>query len=292
MTGWARVVTVAVIIAFFIVIFLGLALGSSLSKKPDAGRPEQCELLATTTDPHATVLEPQNTWSNFGYLIAGLLILYRSRTLLGAVVGLNLAFEFLFSGLYHAKLNETMQTIDVAWIYVLFLAMIAYAIQSLFLPEWARKTGYPVANAPVLTAAGIAVATVVLGVVMGIHKNDVFESTATTIALVALLAILFLVALIVAIVRRARAGLPPIDMSVVMPVVLIVSVGIPTLFFKFSDGPKHTFFNWCCPKAVLQSHSAWHILSAVLVLVAYDFFASFSGDGRIFSLAQPKQEAA
>jgi hypothetical protein len=292
MTGWARVVTVAVIIAFFIVIFLGLALGSSVSKKPDASRPEQCELLATTTDPHAAMLEPQNTWSNFGYLLAGLLVLYRSRTLLGAAVGLNLAFEFLFSGLYHAKLNETMQTIDVAWIYVLLLAMIAYAVQSLFLPKWALKTGYPVANASVLTAVGIAVATVVIGVVMGIHKNDVFESTATTIALVVLLALLFLVALVVVIVRRARADLPPVDMSVVMPVVLIVSVGIPTLFFKFSDGPKHAFFNWCCPKAALQSHSAWHILSAVLVLVAYDFFANFSRDGRIFSFGEPAQEAA
>ena len=73
-----------------------------------------------------------------GLLIAGLLILYRSRTLLGAMVGLNLAFEFLFSGLYHAKLNETMQSIDVAWIYVLLLAILG--------PVLARITPGPAAE--------------------------------------------------------------------------------------------------------------------------------------------------
>jgi hypothetical protein len=285
-SGWARIVTVGTVIAFFVVTFLALVLGKGLSTRPDAGRPEQCELLATNTDPRAAVLEPQNTWSNFGYLVAGMFILYRSRNLLGAVVGLNLAFEFLFSSLYHAKLTDAMQTIDVAWIYVLLLALIAYAIQSLLLPQWAIKTGYPVLNAPVLIAAGVAIVTVVVGLVMGIHKNDIFESTKTTIALVAMLLILLVVALVVAGMRGADA------MAIVMPIVLIISTGIPTLFFKFSDGPKHAIFNWCCPKAVLQSHAAWHILSAVLVLVAYDLFANFSGDGRIFTFARPTQEFA
>lgn len=284
MSGWARTLTVTTIIVFFVVTFLGLVLGNGLNRDPHADRPEQCELLATTTDPQAAVLEPQNTWSNFGYLVAGTLILYRSRNLLGAAVGLNLAFEFLFSSLYHAKLTPLMQTIDVAWIYVLLIALIAYAIQSLLFPKWAMKTGYPALNAPVLIALGIAIATVFLGVLMGIHKNDIFESTKTTIALVAMLFILLVVGLVVARLRGAEA------IAIAMPIVLIVSTGIPTLFFKFSDGPNHGFFNWCCPTAVLQAHAAWHVLSAVMVLVAYDFFANFSGDGRIFSFARPAQE--
>jgi hypothetical protein len=119
---------------------------------------------------------------------------------------------------------------------------------------------------------------------MGIHKNDIFESTATTVVLVVLLFILLLIGLIVGGLRGAPA------MSVVMPIILIVATGIPVLFFKFSDGPKHHIFNWCCPKAVLQAHAAWHILSAVLILVAYDFFANCCGDGRIFSFARPTQE--
>jgi hypothetical protein len=284
LSGWARIVTVGTIIAFFVVAFLGLVLSRAVSTNPGPQRSDQCELLATVADPQATVLEPQNTWSNFGYLVAGLFILYRSRTLLGAAVGLNLAFEFLLSSLYHAKLTDAMQYADVAWIYVLLLSLIAYAIQSLLFSQWAVETGYPAFSAPVLIAAGIAVITVIIGVVMGLHKNDIFDSTWMTLVLAFLLFVLLGAGLVAAGIRCAGA------MSIVMPIVLVISVGIPTLFFKFSDGTSHHLFNWCCPKAVLQSHSAWHIVSAVLILVAYDFFANFAGDGRIFSFAKPAQE--
>ena len=269
----------------FIIVFLGLVLSHSITTNPGADRPEQCELLATATDAHASIMEPQNTWSNFGYLIAGALIIFRSRNLLGAAVGLNLALEFMFSGLYHGKLTETLQTIDVAWIYVLLLGLIAYAIQSLLFSQWAIQSGYLSFNAPLFVCAGIAAVTMVIGVFMGIHKNDIFESTTTTFVLVGLLFILLLIGFIAA-GRRRGADV----MAITMTIVLIVATGVPVLFFKFSDGPKHAIFNWCCPKAVLQSHAAWHVLSAVLLLVAYDFFANFCGDGRIFSFARPAQE--
>ncbi len=286
MSGWARIFTVGTIISFFVIVFLGLVLGKSVSTNPGAQRDDQCEQLATiaNSDPKAAVLETQNTWSNFGYLVAGMLILYRSRNLLGAAVGFNLALEFIFSSLYHAKLTETMQTIDVAWIYVLLLSLIVYAVQSLLFPQWEIQTGSPVFSGPVLTAVGIAVATIVVGVIMGLLKNQIFDSTWTTLILAFVLFVLLGAGLIAAGIRGTEA------MSIVMPIVLVISTGIPTLFFKFSDGKSHILFNWCCPKAVFQSHAAWHIVSAVLILVAYDSFASFSGDGRIFSFARPSQE--
>jgi|HubBroStandDraft_3_1064219.scaffolds.fasta_scaffold274281_1 hypothetical protein len=286
MSGWARIFTVGTIISFFVIVFLGLVLSKAVSTNPGAQRDDQCEQLATiaNSDPQAAVLETQNTWSNFGYLVAGTLILYRSRNLLGAAVGLNLALEFVFSSLYHAKLTETMQTIDVAWIYVLLLSLIVYAVQSLLFPRWEIQTGSPVFSAPVLIAVGIAVMTIVVGVIMGILKNQIFDSTWTTLVLAFVLFVLLGAGLVAAGIRGTEA------MSIVMPIVLVVSTGIPTLFFKFSDGKSHILFNWCCPKAVLQSHAAWHIVGAVLILVAYDSFANFSGDGRIFSFARPSQE--
>lgn len=284
MSGWARILTVGTIVAFFVVVFLGLVLSKAVSTNPGAQRDDQCELLATSSDPQAAVLETQNTWSNFGYLVAGMLILYRSRNLLGAAVGLNLALEFVFSSFYHAKLTETMQTIDVAWIYVLLLSLIVYAVQSLLFPQWEIQTGSPVLSAPVLIAVGIAVLTIGVGVVMGILKNQIFDSTWTTLILAFILFVLLGAGLVAAGIRGTEA------MSIVMPIVLVIATGIPTLFFKFSDGKSHILFNWCCPKAVLQSHAAWHIVSAVLILVAYDSFANFSGDGRIFSFARPSQE--
>ena len=286
-TGWARIAVVGTIFALFFVVFLGLGLGSSLSRNLNPGRGEQCEILATTSDPQATVLEPQNTWSNLGYLIAGMLVLYRSRNLFGAMVGFNLAFEFLFSGLYHAKLNEITQTMDVAWIYVLLLSLSIYGIQSLLFSEWAVGTGYFGFTAPVLIALAIEAVIIVLGILMGIYKNEVFESTKTTLALVALMFILFVIAIIVSAVRLFRESAENTDifMSIAMPLLLFIAIGLPTLFFKFSDGPEHKIFNWCCPKAVLQAHAGWHILSALMVLLAYDLFAKFGKDGSIFSVS-------
>lgn len=276
MTGWRRALVVATIGSLFLVVFLGLALGGTLNRNPEANRGEQSEQLATTADPDAAVLEPQNTWSNLGYLAAGMLVLFRSGTLLGAVVGLNLGFEFLFSGLYHAKLTATTQDLDVAWIYVLLLGLSAYALQCLFWPKWARQTAYPVLNGPVVITAVVAVAVAGIGILLRVLGS---ESTMTTLMLVAVLLGLLVIGLI-------RAGLRGSNWrALMMPPVLAVAVGLPTIFFKFSDGPEHKIFNWANPEAALQAHAAWHILSAVMVLIAYDFFASVAGDGRIFSWA-------
>jgi hypothetical protein len=286
-TGWARVAIVGTIFAFFFVVFLGLGLGSSLSRNLNPGRPDQCENLATKSDPQAAVLEPQNTWSNLGYLIAGTLVLYKSRNMFGAMVGFNLAFEFLFSSLYHAKLNGTMQTIDVAWIYVLLLSLILYGIQSLLFSEWAVGTGYFGFTAPVLITLAIEAVIIIVGILMGIYRTEVFDSTPTTIVLVFLVFIPYLCAIgkSIGIFGWGAPGNPDIFMSIAMPLLLVVAVGLPTLFFKFSDGSDAPMFNWCCPKAILQAHAGWHILSALLVLVAYNLFATVGKDGSIFSVS-------
>ena len=270
MTGWRRVLVVATIGSLFLVVFLGLALGGTLDRNPEANRGEQSEQLATVENPDAAVLEPQNTWSNLAYLAAGMLILFRSGTLLGAVVGLNLGFEFLFSGLYHAKLTGITQDLDVAWIYVLLLGLSAYALQCILWPKWARQTAYPVLNAPVVITAVLAVFCAGTGILLRLLGS---ESTVTTLALAGVLVVLLVAGLIKARGASWRA--------LVMPPVLAISVGVPTIFFKFSDGPEHKIFNWSNPEAVLQAHAAWHILSALLVLIAYDFFATLAGDGRM-----------
>lgn len=290
MTGWARIATVGVISLFFAVVFFGLVLGYGLSRNVNAQRQDQCERLATATDPGAAVLEPQNTWSNFAYLVVGALILYRSRTLLGAMVGLNLEFEFLFSSLYHSKLTSGFQTIDVAWIYVLLLSLIAYGIQSFlstevsFFSSWPEETAYPTFTVPVFIVLGINAVVIALGILMELLG---FESTVTTLSLVGVVAGLIIAGLIVAGVRGGHAG------AIVIITVQIVAVGLPTLIFKFSDGKGNHFFffpNLCYQCAPLQSHSGWHILSAVMVAIAYDFFANYSGDARVFSFSRPARE--
>jgi len=292
MTGLRRILTVTVIAAFFIVAFLGLVLGPNLPRNLHPTRDDQCEPLATDKDPKAVVLEPQNTWSNLGYLIVGSVILYRSRNLLGAAVGLNLAFEFLFSGLYHSKLTESMQFIDVAWIYVLLLSLIACAVQCVVVRfhDPARETERPVfSNRNFLIALAIAAGTVFIGIMMRVIRPN---STWTTIFLAGVLAVAvsykyvweFLSNRIQAIWPPKL--LPPWHTADIVAVILIFAFGLPALVCRFSDGPDHwSLFDWCVrDEGRLQAHAVWHVTSAFLVLAVYDFFGHyFPEQGRVFA---------
>jgi len=290
MTGLQRILTVTVIAAFFMVAFLGLVLGPSLPRNLHPSRDDQCEPLATDTDPKAVVLEPQNTWSNWGYLMVGIVILYRSRNLLGAAVGLNLAFEFLFSGLYHSKLTESMQFIDVAWIYVLLLSLIACAIQCVVVRfhDPARETERPVfSNRNFLIALAIAAGMIFIGVMIRVIRPD---STWTTILLAAALALAvsfkYLWKLLSYLIRAIwPPELPNWRTADTVDMILIFVFGLPALVCRFSDGPKHILFDWCArDEGKLQAHAVWHVTSALLVLVAYDFFCHyFPEQGRVFA---------
>jgi hypothetical protein len=281
---------VATIAAFFIVAFLGLVLGHSLPRNLHPSRDEQCEPLATDKDPSAAVLEPQNTWSNWAYLLAGSIILYRSRNLLGAFVGLNLAFEFLFSALYHSKLTESMQFIDVAWIYVLVLSLIVCAAQCVVTPfhDAACATELPdFSNWRFLVSLAIAAATIFIGMMIRVIRPD---STITTILLAGTLAaVLSFTYLWKLLSNLIQAIWPPElpDWHVVdtVDIILIFVFGLTALTFRFSDGPGHILFDWCTKdEGKLQPHAVWHVASALLVLVAYDFFCHyFPGQGRVFA---------
>jgi hypothetical protein len=297
---------VTVIAGFFALAFLGLVPTRGLPRNPHPTRDEQCEPLATDKDPNAAVLEPQNTWSNWGYWIAGTIILFRSRNLLGAVVGLNLCFEFLFSGLYHSKLTDSMQFIDVAWIYVLLLTLIACAIQCVVvglhdpasdteLPAFTiiKKDGTQGTNWSLLVALAIAAASIGVGLVIRVIRPN---STITTIALAGLLAIVLLYkylwyALVWLSSRIIRTIFPPNPVphpwtiADILDPFLILIFGAASLLFKFSDGDKPPLFNWCARnEGTIQPHAVWHVMSAILVLVTYDFFCHyFPEQGRVFA---------
>src|SRR5213592_160987 len=78
--------------------------GSEQGKKD--WRSDQSEAMRL----ESIVREPENTWSNFAYLLSGLLIIFRAPSVLGRAVGVQLCVLFLFSGLYHASVLEPWQT--------------------------------------------------------------------------------------------------------------------------------------------------------------------------------------
>ena len=129
------------------------------------------------------VLEPQNTWSNGGYLLAGLMIFYRSRRLRSVVVGLFLCLTGVFSAMYHAvPTNGTLQMFDIAAVNWVLLAMIGYAVLSLDLHVYARERD-------VVFEKLIAIVSLVLGTVMAVTRTKValFDSTYATLGMVVVL---------------------------------------------------------------------------------------------------------
>ena len=267
-----------------------------------AGVPKNKQLCIT-----GTILEPQNTWSNFGYILAGILILFSAPRLLGVAVGVNFCLIGLFSGLYHATLAPWTQSFDVAWIYALLFAVLFYAAESIFMRfrDGSQDSGFPVGFQWVL--AGLPIAA---GVLVGILKTagdwGVDSTTATIVLLIILGAAIGLVLFdswlfspyddnnplrywnlghwlrytpIFAPLRNWLASgleskqewLGNAD-RLWFGLFMAIPAGI-SFWLRLSDGCGHPL---CSPHAVIQPHATWHVLGAVALWWVYDFFAQAS----------------
>jgi len=247
-------------------------------------RPDQCEA------PHygSLIVEPENTWSNFGYLLAGLLILFRRPRLLGIAVGVNFCIIAVTSGFYHASLEPYAQSFDVAWIYALLLSVIAYAFEAMRIRYSQRR--FPRWLTMVLFGVPIAFA-----VVVGILKaNGIeFDSTSATIVLLVILTVpvgLILLDRFLLTYWRFLLDVPIIAplfrwMEVInrsdfggrewlgtgvrcaFAVLILVSAGA-SFFLRLTDGCGNLL---CYPHSPIQAHASWHVLGAGALWWTFDF---------------------
>jgi Ceramidase len=225
---------------------------------PDFHREDQCERLREDSK----ILEPENTWSNIGYLFAGVLVFYRSSRFRGLVVGLALCFTGVFSAMYHAvPINGTLQTFDIAAVYWVLLVMIGYASMSLA----ARSEG----DEPSLVVQKfLAVGAFAVGLVMAVTRSQVaiFESTRAVVAMVLVLVVLLVLGVFV----RNRAGAKMTGREVIGYSMGMGGLGAFSAAFRLTDGAGRV---GCDPGNPLQFHALWHLFSAALLLLAFDFFA-------------------
>jgi hypothetical protein len=262
-------------VAVVLVILFALVTGgfdhSDIPTDPEAvrrHRPDQCEPIARD----GWFAEPQNTWSNLAYLLAGIVILFRafdgppSIRLLAAAVGGHLAGLAVFSGLYHASLGSLAQSLDVAWVYCALLAMIVFGIHAIVLNFDGR--GVPVAGRWVLFGV-----TSVIGLLLGFMRGT-FDSTIVFIVLVVLMAGLAIGAIIQ---QKGRSDL-------VAALVLASAFAGGSFVFRLGDGGNHFL---CKPEWALQPHAIWHTGGAVSLLFVYNFFAQVAGDGMVFQWHRP-----
>jgi hypothetical protein len=233
----------------------------SLGMNLTLNRPDQCEAPRY----ESLIVEPENTWSNFAYLLAGLLILYRRPRPLGIAVGVNFCLMFLFSGLYHASLQNVPQSLDVSWIYALLLSLIAYSLETLRL-RYARQ---PFPSASTILSIGIPVLIAVLVAVLkatgNLPSSKLTDSTNVTIALVCFLGIPVLIVLLdfwwlgwkYDSVKAYRNNLYGHDFIWREQWKFELWMFVPALVGLPGDGCGHSL---CTPHSLFQAHAAWHIL--------------------------------
>jgi hypothetical protein len=207
------------------------------------------------------VVSPALTWSNLGFLVAGVYLLLRARRVREAGTRGALGYFFpaalglgLTSLLYHASYNYPAQVIDFAGMYLyLFLLLVYGLLRAGWLPRRRMLGAYVLLNVAwlplllLLRAAGVP-----------------FQLTF-------LLSLLAVLGFEVAVFLRLR-GSRPADYRW-----FFAALGTVTVAMGFSA--LDVTRTWCEPgNHVLQGHAVWHLLCAVSLLFAYRFYAQFSFD--------------
>lgn len=256
-----------------------------------------------------TILEPQNTWSNFGYILMGILVLFSSPSLLGFFVGVNFCLIGIFSGFYHATLQPWTQAFDVAWIYAMIFSVLFYGAECLYL-RYRREETTDGSGFPFWLQLVLAIAPIVSGVLVGILKNAGHWDVDSTIAFIVLISILGVEMGFVLFdrwlispfddnpqytpryylnlghyLRYLPIFAPPrnwiaqsmetkqewmgISERVKFGLLAAVCGGI-TFVLRLTDGCGHPL---CSPHSIIQAHASWHVLGAVALFWVYDFLA-------------------
>jgi len=225
---------------------------------------DQCERPRS----FSAIAEPQNTWSNFAYFLAGLLVLLRARTLPGILFGANLSVLAFFSGFYHATLRELPQVMDVTWVYAVLLSVIALGMHTVGLQNRAKVPWWVwVIVTLVLMALGFVIKRV-----LGLSSELVF------IVLVATTAVFVTVNIVSSAAQGTIANQFGSWLYLILELSGLCVITALAVLFQLGDGYQSaggrvTRDVLCNPNALIQPHALWHVLSAAVLLLTYDLFA-------------------
>lgn len=249
----ALLVTVAVGTA----LGLGLHLGWSADRWPAVEMPpKQGESVSTADvvrgilrhDPVAlarVIREPQNTWSNLAFVLAGAVVWCgTSRRSVRAAAG-GLMLTGVGSFLYHASASLAVRALDVGAMKVYFglSAVVAVAVLR---PSWRAVAERHAVTFAVVALAAAAVITPVRGMkVAGFRPFDIGLLTLVSASIAA-------IALVKAAVAAKQRG-PWI--AIAASTLLVVTAAA----FQIGDRPGGWFFH---PGGAVQGHALWHVLSA------------------------------
>jgi hypothetical protein len=276
--------------------------------KTDLNRGDQCEALNFKPGTLAgTVLEPENTWSNAGYLLAGMLILVCTKRPLGYLVGIQLCVLAALSGAYHATLQSNLQILDVAGIYFILTALLFYILQAAFVRGLSRAVEWIIAGVlSIVSFAG--------GVFMANNRTKVymFGSTTFTFTVVCALVVLcvyemgrqgfywgrsFLIWRLwtdekstpldyLKFWRMFSNSTQSVDWNLRSYFIFFLLIGAPGIVCRLLDGDGKPL---CSAGSPIQAHSIWHTFGAATLLIGYDLFAWGGGWTRDYPVFQREQ---
>jgi hypothetical protein len=242
-----------------------LVIGDLLGESGQAG------LIYCEASRDGWIKQPANTWSNLGYVLAGLLV--------GFVAGRDVASRapgkksnrmrgsFLYPTMYasigvfigpasmalHATTTVNGAKIDVFSMYLWATFVLAYALARMrYLSE--RQF---------LVLFGVVSAVLVVPVLFDIPANSGNAIFATILATYAVLESWI----------QVRAPKGRYD-----PIPLCVALGAFVLAFSIWI-LSHTGAPLCDPHSLIQGHAAWHLLTAVSVVAFYWFYRSEDASG-------------
>ena len=209
------------------------------------------------------IRQPVNTWSNVGFVLAGLAVAWyaadraRLGPTLGAHPGLATAYAVLVvllgpaSMAMHATQSELGGHLDLLSMFLVSGFALGYALM-----RFARR-------GPRFLAVVFAVA-VVVGMAMELRGGSVpvLDHAGNAAFGVEVIAA---ISLEVALVRR---GSPRQDVWFG-----VASVGLMALAFAiWTTGARD--HPWCRPETLLQQHGAWHLLSALAAYLLFRHYAA------------------
>lgn len=206
-----------------------------------------------------------NTWSNLAYLFVGFILLsiglkdhlFKKRHELnnliarhpGFTVMLGVALIYLFIGsfFYHASLTRTFQILDVAGIYAVVIAMLAYNIFRAF-PTIRLKQNRKLTHKAIL-AIGLVLN---IFVVVEVYKWNINVVFPILIGLLLVFNILHLK-----------------NKKVTQHYVRYVWLAISSMSVAGTLWILDRSNVLCNPTSIFQGHALWHILTAMAVLMTY-----------------------
>jgi hypothetical protein len=237
-------------------VLIGLLLALAWVRDPRNWPPEEttayqgeaAEPSHTTHSPAALarlVREPQNAWSNLGFVLGGAFLLVHCRARAARGLGVALMSVGVGSFLYHASASTLLRQLDVGAMYWLFVLAGVYSVSVAWPParRFAERNPRAIACAALMVAVLLAfMRNVTVG---GLEPLSLTSSTATASAILAL-------ALALQVWRRE-------NVAAALQFLVIVTLFGVAVYLQRADRPGRPLYR---PDALIQAHALWHILAA------------------------------